>query len=59
MDKLACIQAIPQAEKIGALPDPHPLGWQQALVELGAELLDGSGFENEQSQPDFEEEEVS
>lgn len=56
MDKLACMQANTPADDSA---DATPTGWQETFEELGGELLDGSGFEHEQPELGFEEEEVS
>lgn len=57
MDKLDCIQANLVGRKIER--DELSSGLQEAPVELGAEPLEGSGFENEVPEPAFAEQEVS
>lgn len=59
MAKLACIQATSQAST-PALERNEGASRREAMIAaLGGELLEGSGFEHEQPEPDFEEEEVS
>lgn len=57
MDKLASMQAALARKVIER--DELSSGLQDAPVELGAEPLEGSGFENEAPEPAFAEEEVS
>lgn len=57
MDQLAGIQAKFAREMVER--DELSDGLQKMLVELGGEPLEGSGFEHEDPEPDFEEQEVS
>lgn len=57
MDQLANMQADFARKVIER--DELSSGLQEAPVELGAEPLEGSGFENEAPEPVFAEQEVS
>lgn len=58
MDKLACMKAISAADgEFGR--DGESAGHLALLAEIGGELVEGSGFENEEPEACFEEPEVS
>lgn len=54
------INGAPNADPIGTQPLTTPLDSlaaevdRQLVLDLGGELLDGSGFETEEPEPDFE-----
>lgn len=58
MDKLASIQAVTQAFDFESARNEQPTSPNEMLDEVGGELLQSSGFEDEESEPGFEEEEV-
>lgn len=59
MDQLACIQATLFAHELDIERNEHSGGRKEMLAAHGGELLDGSGFESEEPESGFEEQEVS
>lgn len=59
MDKLASIQAYVPPDTADSECDDITFGSRETFAALGCEPLEGSGFEHEQPEAGFEEEEVS